>query len=117
VISVLRYLLEGLRWLWGAGALRVAGKSGISQVRIRLGEVLLRRLYEQVVQPGAMRVTKRRREGVLASPEMVRSSPVRILGRSCICSDFLPAGLGRVLNSGLPLWRGVWFIGGGRVWS
>src|SRR5918993_558438 len=27
----LRCLLEGLRWLWGAEAVRVAGKSGISQ--------------------------------------------------------------------------------------
>src|SRR5436309_13496696 len=29
--EVLRCLLEGLRWLWGAEAVRVAGKSGISQ--------------------------------------------------------------------------------------
>src|SRR3954467_3898895 len=27
--EVLRCLLEGLRWLWGAEAVRVAGKSGI----------------------------------------------------------------------------------------
>ena len=52
--EVLRCLLEGLRWLWGA----VAGKSGISQARSRLGEVPLRRLYEQVVQPVATRATK-----------------------------------------------------------
>src|SRR3954452_18298331 len=31
--EVLRCLLEGLRWLWGAEAVRVAGKSGISQAR------------------------------------------------------------------------------------
>src|SRR3954464_5932625 len=36
--EVLRCLLEGLRWLWGAGAVKVAGKSGISQARSRLGE-------------------------------------------------------------------------------
>src|SRR3954447_13001389 len=36
--EVLRCLLEGLRWLWGAEAVRVAGKSGISQARTRLGE-------------------------------------------------------------------------------
>ncbi len=35
--EVLRCLLEGLRWLWGADAVRVAGKSGISQARSRLG--------------------------------------------------------------------------------
>ncbi len=28
--EVLRCLLEGLRWLWGADAVKVAGKSGIS---------------------------------------------------------------------------------------
>jgi len=52
--EVLRCLLEGLRWLWGA----VAGKSGISQARSRLGEMPLRRLYEQVVQPVATRATQ-----------------------------------------------------------
>src|SRR4051794_38385881 len=31
--EVLRCLLEGLRWLWGAEAVKVAGKSGISQAR------------------------------------------------------------------------------------
>jgi Insertion element 4 transposase N-terminal/Transposase DDE domain len=56
--EVLRCLLEGLRWLWGAGAVRVAGKSGISQARSRLGEAPLRRLYEQVVQPVATSATK-----------------------------------------------------------
>ncbi len=56
--EVLRCLLEGVRWLWGADAVRVAGKSGISQARSRLGEMPLRRLYEQVVQPIATRATK-----------------------------------------------------------
>ena len=37
--EVLRCLLEGLRWPWGAEAVKVAGKSGISQARARLGEV------------------------------------------------------------------------------
>src|SRR3954470_1610475 len=49
--EVLRCLLEGLRWLWGADAVRVAGKSGISQARSRLGEAPLRRLYERVGRP------------------------------------------------------------------
>jgi Insertion element 4 transposase N-terminal/Transposase DDE domain len=56
--EVLRCLLEGLRWLWGAEAVKVAGKSGISQARSRLGEAPLRRLYEQVVQPIAAGATK-----------------------------------------------------------
>ncbi len=56
--EVLRCLLEGLRWLWGTEAVKVAGKSGISQARSRLGEAPLRRLYEQVVQPVATRATK-----------------------------------------------------------
>jgi len=56
--EVLRCLLEGLRWLWGAEAVRVAGKSGISQARTRLGEAPLRRMYEQVVRPIATPATK-----------------------------------------------------------
>src|SRR5206468_3563801 len=56
--EVLRCLLEGLRWLWGAEAIRVAGKSGISQARTRLGADPLRRLYERVVRPVATPATK-----------------------------------------------------------
>jgi hypothetical protein len=56
--EVLRCLLEGLRWLWGAEAVRVAGKSGISQARTRLGEAPLRQLYERVVRPIATPATK-----------------------------------------------------------
>ena len=48
--EVLRCLLEGLRWLWGSDAVKVAGKSGISQARSRLGEAPLRRLYEELVR-------------------------------------------------------------------
>src|SRR3982751_218044 len=56
--EVLRCLLEGLRWLWGAEAVKVAGKSGISQARRRLGEAPMQRLYEELVQPIATRATK-----------------------------------------------------------
>src|SRR5436305_6861443 len=56
--EVLRCLLEGLRWLWGAEAVRVAGRSGISQARTRLGEAPLGRLYERVVRPIATPATK-----------------------------------------------------------
>jgi hypothetical protein len=56
--EVLRCLLEGLRWLRGAEAVKVAGKSGISQARSRLGEAPLRRLHDEVVRPIATRATK-----------------------------------------------------------
>jgi Insertion element 4 transposase N-terminal/Transposase DDE domain len=56
--EVLRCLLEGLRWLWGAEAVKVAGKSGISQARSRLGEAPLHRLYEALVQPIATPASK-----------------------------------------------------------
>jgi hypothetical protein len=56
--EVLRCLLEGLRRLRGAEAVRVAGKSGISQARTRLGAEPLRRLYEHVVRPVATSATR-----------------------------------------------------------
>ena len=56
--EVLRCLLEGLRWLWGAEAVKVAGKSGISQARTRLGAEPLRRLHDQLVRPVAPRATR-----------------------------------------------------------
>ena len=56
--EVLRCLLEGLRWLWGAEAVKVAGKSGISQARSRLGEAPLRRLHGEVVRPIATPASK-----------------------------------------------------------
>jgi len=54
----LRCLLEGLRWLWGAEAVRVVGKSGISQARTHLGEAPLRRLYDRLVRPVATCATR-----------------------------------------------------------
>src|SRR3982750_4338507 len=56
--EVLRCLLEGLRWLRGAEAVKVAGKSAAPQARSRLGEAPLRRLYEELVQPIATRASK-----------------------------------------------------------
>src|SRR3954452_7418523 len=55
--EVLRCLLEGLRWLWGA-AVRVAGKGGTSRPPTRLGGAPLRRLYERLVRPVATAATK-----------------------------------------------------------
>ncbi|MFI5113486.1 MAG: IS4 family transposase [Terriglobales bacterium] len=57
--EVLRCLLEGIQWLLDPSvAIRVAGKSGISQARARLGWEALRRLHDAVVQPIAVRATK-----------------------------------------------------------
>ena len=57
--EVLRCLLEGLKWLHGPAALvRVAGKSGISQARVRLGIEPLRELHDQLVKPIGKKTTK-----------------------------------------------------------
>jgi hypothetical protein len=50
--EVLRCLLEGVQWLLDPSTpLKVAGKSGISQARSRLGVEPLKALYESVVGP------------------------------------------------------------------
>lgn len=57
--EVLRCLLEGIKWLLGPGAtLKVAGKSGISQARTRLGSEPLQKLHDEVVKPIAVESTK-----------------------------------------------------------
>ncbi len=57
--EVLRCLLEGLAWLLGPGAaVKVTGKSGISQARTRLGWQVLRQLHDEVVKPIAVEATK-----------------------------------------------------------
>lgn len=57
--EVLRCLLEGVRWLMDPSAsIRVAGKSGISQARSRLGAAPVQALYEAVVAPVATRQTR-----------------------------------------------------------
>src|ERR1700683_237232 len=54
--EVLRCLLEGVQWLQDPSVgVRVAGKSGISQARSRLGWEPLRQLHEELVQPIALR--------------------------------------------------------------
>src|SRR5215212_4262923 len=59
--EVLRCLLEGLRWLWGAEAVKVAGKSGISQARSRLGEAPLRQ-RQRIRRQNAVNHPKERAE-------------------------------------------------------
>ena len=57
--EVLRCLLQGIQWLRNPSAkLQVAGKSGISQARTRLGWEPVRRLHDEVVKPIAVRATK-----------------------------------------------------------
>ena len=57
--EVLRCLLEGLQWLVKPSlSIKVAGPSGISQARTRLGFEPLQRLYDEVVGPIATVATK-----------------------------------------------------------
>jgi hypothetical protein len=50
--EVLRCLLEGVRWLLGPERpVKVAGKSGISQARTRLGSEPVKRLHDRLVKP------------------------------------------------------------------
>jgi hypothetical protein len=57
--EVLRCLLEGIQWLRDPSAvIRVAGKSGISQARTRLGWEPLRQLHDEVVKPIALPATQ-----------------------------------------------------------
>lgn len=56
--EVLRCLLEGLKWLSGGLGIKVAGKSGISQARSRLGWKPLKALYDSIVHPVGSRSTK-----------------------------------------------------------
>jgi hypothetical protein len=57
--EVLRCLLEGVQWLLDPSAsIKVAGKSGISQARTRLGAEPVKALYDAVVAPIAQAQTK-----------------------------------------------------------
>jgi hypothetical protein len=57
--EVLRCLLEGVQWLLDPSTdVKVAGKSGISQARSRLGPEPLKKLYETMVTPIAEKQTK-----------------------------------------------------------
>jgi hypothetical protein len=57
--EVLRCLLEGVQWLLDPSVtVKVAGKSGISQARTRLGAEPLQQLYEAVVIPIAEKHTR-----------------------------------------------------------
>ena len=57
--EVLRCLIEGVQWLLDPSTpVKVAGKSGISQARSRLGSQPLKKLYEAVVSPIAEKRTR-----------------------------------------------------------
>src|ERR1700758_4916631 len=57
--EVLRCLLEGVQWLLDPSTtIKVAGKSGISQARTRLGWEPIRQLHDQTVRPIAVGGTR-----------------------------------------------------------
>jgi len=57
--EVLRCLLEGLDWLRGpAETIHIAGKSGISQARTRLGSEPLRLLLQEIATPVGLKRTR-----------------------------------------------------------
>lgn len=57
--EVLRCLLEGVQWLLDPSvSVKVAGKSGISQARSRLGFAPLQRLHDDLVKPIATPATR-----------------------------------------------------------
>ena len=57
--EVLRCLLEGVQWLRDPSVtLKVAGNSGISQARTRLGWEPLRQLHDEVVKPIAVAASR-----------------------------------------------------------
>jgi len=57
--EVLRCLLEGVQWLLGPrAAVKVTGKSGISQARTRVGWQPLQQLHDAVVHPIAVAATR-----------------------------------------------------------
>ena len=57
--EVLRCLLEGLQWLQDpATPLKVAGDSGISQARSRLGVEPIERLHDELIRPLATKKTR-----------------------------------------------------------
>src|SRR4030067_3227245 len=57
--EVLRCRLEGLQWLHDPSVtVKVAGKSGISQARTRLGWEPVRQLHDEIVRPIAVKATQ-----------------------------------------------------------
>jgi hypothetical protein len=62
--EVLRWLLEGVRWIMGPEAkIRVATRGGIAQARERLGSEPIQRLHDQVLAPIAVRGKKQSTKG------------------------------------------------------
>ncbi|HUM08310.1 MAG TPA: IS4 family transposase [Acidocella sp.] len=56
--EVLRCLLEGLQWLRLGAPISIAGKSGISQARTRLGSSVMQHLHDELVGPVAVTGSK-----------------------------------------------------------
>jgi hypothetical protein len=80
--EVLRCLLEGVQWLLDPSAkVKVAGKSGISQARSRLGAEPLKKLYDAVVAP----IAKKRTKGALVPSMATGESRREYLGCRRYC--------------------------------
>ena len=76
--EVLRCLLEGVQWLLDPSvSIKVAGKSGISQARSRLGSEPVKALYEAVVVPIAQKTNQGRVVSPMAIDESGRQHPGR----------------------------------------
>ncbi len=75
--EVLRCLLEGVQWLLDPSvSIKVAGKSGISQARSRLGPEPVKALYEAVVAP----ICASANQGGMVSPMAIDESGRQHLG-------------------------------------
>ena len=62
--EVLRCLLEGVRWLMGPEAtIKVTGRAGISQARVRVGSEPVKLLYDRVVGPIGVRGPEKTTQG------------------------------------------------------
>jgi len=62
--EVLRCLLEGIRWLMGPAAkIKVSGRAGIAQARVRLGSDPIERLHDELVVPIGVKGRKRTTQG------------------------------------------------------
>lgn len=62
--EVLRCLLEGIHWMMGPGfRIKVTGRAGISQARVKVGSEPVERLHNELVVPIAVREKERETRG------------------------------------------------------
>jgi len=90
--EVLRCLLEGLDWLRGpAETIHIAGKSGISQARTRLGSEPLRLLLQEIATPVGL---KRTRGAWYRTWRLTRLSQLSRQGQAQFIEQDLNVGVG-----------------------